>query len=121
MHHCTKLRELNLCLPEIEERSTLPAEAGSTGLWFHEQTDRVHVMATAEFLGSKVAFDRKRAESGDAHYKAGTLFEPRSGRKVLELAAYFDPSLTKLAIALSGVKGRRYSSWRMVLNQVQHE
>ena len=73
----------------------------------------------AEFVGSKVAFDRKRAESGDAHYKAGTLFEPKSGRRALELAAFFDPSLNKLTVALSGTKAERYSSWRMVLNQVQ--
>jgi len=73
----------------------------------------------AEFVGSKVAFDRKRAEAGDAHYKAGALFEPTSGRKALELAAFFDPSLNKLAVALSGTKAEHYSSWRMVLNQVQ--
>ncbi|HEY2588384.1 MAG TPA: alginate lyase family protein, partial [Tepidisphaeraceae bacterium] len=56
----------------------------------------------AEFVHSKVAFDRKRAESGDARYKAGTPFDPKAGRGTLELAAYFDPSLNPLVIQLSG-------------------
>jgi hypothetical protein len=79
----------------------------------------------AEWVHSKVAFDRKRAEAGDAHYKAGTPFDPKSGRHTLELAAYFDPSLNKLVERLSAEKGDRarqenaYPTWRMVLNAVQ--
>jgi hypothetical protein len=73
----------------------------------------------AEFVHSKVAFDRKRAESGDARYKAGTPFDPKAGRGTLELAAYFDPSLNPLVIQLSGGGAARFPTWRMVLNEVQ--
>jgi Alginate lyase len=79
----------------------------------------------AEWVHSKVAFDRQRAEAGDAHYKAGTPFDPRSGRHTLELAAYFDPALNKLVERLSAEKGEEakkqnaYPTWRMVLNAVQ--
>lgn len=79
----------------------------------------------AEWIHSKVAFDRKRAEAGDAHYKAGTLFEPKSGRRTLESAAYFDPSLNNLVERLGAEKGEEsktqdpYPTWRMVLNAVQ--
>ena len=79
----------------------------------------------AEWVHSKVAFDRKRAEAGDAHYKAGTPFDPRSGRHTLELAAYFDPSLNQLVDRLNADKGEKakqedaYPTWRMVLNAVQ--
>jgi hypothetical protein len=74
----------------------------------------------AEFVTSKVAFDKKRADSGDAHYKAGTLFDPKAAKRTIELAAYFDPSLDPLALQLNGGKGR-FGSWRMVLNAVQRE
>lgn len=73
----------------------------------------------AEFVHSKVAFDRKRAESGDARYKAGTPFDPKAGRGTLELAAYFDPSLNPLVIQLSDGGAARFPTWRMVLNDVQ--
>jgi hypothetical protein len=72
----------------------------------------------AEWVHSKVSFDRKRADSGDAHFKAGALFEPRNGRRTLELAAYFDPSLDPLIIRLAG-DAERYPSWQMVLNAVR--
>ena len=72
----------------------------------------------AEFVNSKVSFDKKRADSGDAHYKAGTLFEPKNGRHTLELAAYFDPSLMPLVCKLSG-KAERFPTWQTVLNAVR--
>ena len=57
--------------------------------------------------------NKKRAESGDPHFKPGMLFEPKSGRKVLELAAYFEPGLGSLARKLSNhEKAERFTSWR---------
>src|SRR6185437_15950549 len=44
----------------------------------------------AEFVNSKVEFDRRRAQNGEKGYQAGTLFQPKSGIGVLLLAAYFD-------------------------------
>jgi hypothetical protein len=74
-----------------------------------------------EWINSKVAFDRKRAESGDPHYKPGILFDPKSGRQTIELAAHFEPKLNDLARNLSRHdKAEKFTSWRMVLNAVQH-
>jgi hypothetical protein len=73
----------------------------------------------AEWVHSKVAFDKKRAESGDPHFKIGMQFEPKSGRQTIELGAYFDPSLNGLARKLSKHDAERFTSWRMVLNAVK--
>ena len=70
----------------------------------------------AEFVKSKVAFDRKRAESGDDRYKAGRPFEPAEGAGVLELAAAFDGSLTRLLIQVKRSPAKAYPTWQTVLN-----
>ena len=71
-----------------------------------------------EFVNSTVEFDRRRAQNGEAAYKAGTLFEPRNGIATLLLAAYFDPSQMELARKLIGT-GDRYPAWQAVVNAVQ--
>lgn len=72
----------------------------------------------AEFVNSKVAFDRKRAESGDARYKAGTPFDPKLGVQTLELAAYFEPSFVELICKIEGGKAKRYPTWQTVVEEV---
>jgi len=69
----------------------------------------------AEFVNSTVDFDRRRAQNGEAGYKAGTLFEPGSGIATLVLAAYFDESKLALARQLAG-SGEDYPSWQAVIN-----
>jgi len=71
----------------------------------------------AEFVHSTADFDRKRAENGEAAYKAGTLFDPKNGVAALVLASYFDtdPALMALARKLSGVKVT-YPTWQAVVN-----
>jgi hypothetical protein len=69
----------------------------------------------AEFVNSTVEFDRRRAQNGEAAYKAGTLFEPRNGIATLVLAAYFDPGLEGLAAKLAGTS---YPGWQAVINKV---
>ncbi len=71
----------------------------------------------AEFVNSTVDFDRKRAQNGEASYKAGTLFEPKNGIATLVLADYFDPHLLPLAIRLTG-KENLYPSWQAVVNEL---
>jgi len=71
----------------------------------------------AEFVNSTVEFDRRRAQNGEAGYKAGTLFEPRTGIATLVLAAYFDERKLAPARRLAGsVEG--YPSWQAVINAV---
>lgn len=69
----------------------------------------------AEFVKSRVAFDKKRAASGDPHYTAGRLFEPKEGATVLTLASYFDPRLGPLALKLTSESAKRFASWDSVL------
>lgn len=69
----------------------------------------------AEFVNSTVDFDRRRAQNGEAGYKAGTLFEPRSGIATLVLGAYFDEGKLALARQLAR-SGEDYPSWQAVIN-----
>ena len=68
-----------------------------------------------EFVNSTVEFDRRRAQNGEAGYKAGTLFEPRSGITTLVLASYFDEGKLALARQLAG-SGEDYPGWQAVIN-----
>lgn len=75
----------------------------------------------AEYVESKVAFDQERAKAGEEKFEAGTLFNPQDGRKVFELAAFFDPSWLKVVSHLDENLTSRRSSWRLVLNQVERQ
>ena len=68
----------------------------------------------AEFVNSAVEFDRRRAQNGQAEYKAGTLFDPKNGVATLVLAAYFDEGLLQLARRLSG-SNDTYPNWQSVV------
>ncbi|GGB04719.1 hypothetical protein GCM10011511_30020 [Puia dinghuensis] len=72
----------------------------------------------AEFVNSTVGFDRKRAENGEAGYKSGTLFNPRSGITTLLLASYFDAEKLALARQLIGTEDT-YPAWQAVVNAVE--
>lgn len=67
----------------------------------------------AEFVNSTVEFDRRRAQNGQAEYKAGTLFDPKNGAATLVLAAYFDEGLLQPAGRLLGSEGK-YPNWESV-------
>ena len=72
-----------------------------------------------EFVKSTVAFDRKRAESGDENYKAGHLFDPKKGGHTLELAAAFDKNLSEVYCQATARTASIYPSWQFVLNAVR--
>jgi hypothetical protein len=69
-----------------------------------------------EFVKSTVAFDRKRAESGDENYKAGHLFDPKKGGHTLELAAAFDKNLSEVYCQATARTASIYPSWQFVIN-----
>jgi len=73
-----------------------------------------------EFVNSTVDFDRKRAQNGEASYKAGTLFEPKNGIQTLYLASYFDPGVLSLARDLSGKEGQS-GSWLALAVGLMHK
>ena len=74
-----------------------------------------------EFVKSTVAFDHKRAESGDENYKAGHLFDPKKGGRSLELAAAFDKNLSEVYCQATSRAASIYPSWQFVLNAVQNK
>jgi hypothetical protein len=76
----------------------------------------------AEFVNSHVDFDRRRGAAGQKGYQSGTAFDPKSARRTIELASFFEPQLGELAAQLIGKPERRYANWQMVLNEVgRHE
>jgi hypothetical protein len=69
----------------------------------------------AEFVNSKVGFDKARAANHEKGYEAGTLFEPKNGISTLSLAAYFNQTYIN-AIQQSPVKEK--FNWQLALEQV---
>lgn len=69
----------------------------------------------AEFVNSTVEFDRRRAQNGEAAYKAGSLFEPKNGVKTLLLAAFWDATLLDAARKVADTDAL-YPSWQSVIN-----
>jgi hypothetical protein len=72
----------------------------------------------AEFVNSTVEFDRRRAQNGEAAYKAGSMFDPRNGVTVLLLAAFYDPSLMVTARKVAGTEDR-FPAWVSVVEALE--
>jgi hypothetical protein len=70
----------------------------------------------AEFVRSRVPFDRQRAANGQAAYQPGRLFEPAEARPALELAQFFQPELAALVADLAGAHGAAWPTVRVLLN-----
>lgn len=75
----------------------------------------------AEFVNSKVAFDKKRADAGEERYKAGRLFDPKEAGDVLEPASAFELSLLALLAKVMGTGQAKYPAWQTVLNEVRRQ
>jgi len=76
----------------------------------------------AEWVHSKVKFDRQRAEAGEKGFVVGAPFDPQEARHVLELAAFFEPRfLPALARLCSspGTATRAFPTWQTVLNEAR--
>lgn len=56
----------------------------------------------AEWVRSTVELDRRRAASGDPHYRPGRLFAPAEAATALTIASAFQPKLAELAATLAG-------------------
>jgi len=72
----------------------------------------------AEWVNSKSAFDKKRAENGEKGYIAGTLFKPSEARTSIAMAGYFDSGMLTI-YQIQTKTGSRYPSWQFVLNEVK--
>ena len=73
---------------------------------------RVH----EEWVHSKVPFDRARAEAGERGFTPGAPWQPKEGRRVMELAAVFDPGHGALALKLAGGRADRFPTWQAVVD-----
>lgn len=72
----------------------------------------------AEWVNSKSAFDKKRAENGEKAYIAGTLFKPIEARTSIALAGYFDSDMINFYRKEANTNAK-YPSWQFVLNEVK--
>ena len=71
----------------------------------------------AEYVNSKVAFDKKRAANKEAGFEIGSNFIPSYGLPVLFQAAYFNPLI--LATVKKAIdNNKKYPGWQVVLNMV---
>ncbi len=73
----------------------------------------------AEWVHSKVKFDRQRAEAGEKGFEVGAAFDPREARGVFERAAFFDEQYRPLVLRLYSNGAAEYPGWQSVLNQVR--
>jgi len=73
----------------------------------------------AEFVNTKVAFDKARAKNGEKGYTGGTLFNPSKGIKTLSLAAWFNPQLLE-TIRKSEKNNEKFPNWQTVFNEVMN-
>lgn len=73
----------------------------------------------AEFVNSKVTFDKKRADAGQKEYEAGASFEPHSAINVLSLAQQFQPNLLDTIQKLNRHPTQKYPNWQIVLNDAR--
>ena len=71
-----------------------------------------------EFVNSKVAFDRQRAENKEPGYTIGADFKPEKTIEVLTYAAYFEPSYLDIVKKLMRTSDT-YPNWPAVLNAVR--
>lgn len=73
----------------------------------------------AEFVNSTVAFDRARANAGQAGYQAGTLFDPKEALNTLEFDYFFDQAVLPLIIKINSSKAVKYPTFPIVLEDAQ--
>jgi hypothetical protein len=72
-----------------------------------------------EWVHSKVAFDRDRAQAGEPRFQTGALFPQEVGLRTLALASFFDDKLAPIVARLSHRESAaRFPVWQSVLNEV---
>jgi hypothetical protein len=72
----------------------------------------------AEWVNSKSAFDKKRADNGEKGYIAGTLFKPSEARTSVALAGYFDYNMLSIYQQQAKTESK-YPTWQFVLNEIK--
>jgi hypothetical protein len=70
----------------------------------------------AEFVHTKVAFDRARAAAAQAQYQPGRAWDRKEARAALAMAAYFQSDLAPLVAELAEAKGSPYPNLQLLLD-----
>lgn len=73
----------------------------------------------AEFVNSKVPFDRKRAQNNEPDYKIGANFNPKKTINVFIAASYFNTNYLKIVHDLTK-NNAKYPNWQCVLNAAKN-
>jgi len=73
----------------------------------------------AEYVYSRVPFDRQRAAAGQKAYQTGRLFEPREAIPTLTAYYFFDQGILPLLQQLSGKAGLVYPSWDVFMENIE--
>jgi hypothetical protein len=68
-----------------------------------------------EWVHSKVALDRRRAEAGIGKYQPGIPYAPISALELMEQASCFDPSLLRVVRHLTGSAAERFPTWQTLV------
>ena len=72
----------------------------------------------AEFVNSKVEFDRIRSEAGQKEYATGHIFDGKRAARTFECYLYFDDSYLPLAFQIKDVTAKQFTTWKTVVNHV---
>ena len=70
-----------------------------------------------EYVNSKVAFDKARADNHEQGFQIGHLFQPEKALYLLSLASYFDSNYTTIINQLKK-RDSDVSEWQLVLNKI---
>ena len=70
-----------------------------------------------EYVNSKVAFDKARADNHEQGFQIGHLFQPEKALYLLSLATYFDSTYTTIINQLKK-RDSDESKWQLVLNKI---
>jgi len=72
----------------------------------------------AEFVNSKVEFDRIRSEAGQKEYATGSIFDGMRAARTFEYYSYFNDSYLPLAFQIKASEAERFTTWNTVINHV---
>jgi len=126
LHYHTYTLEPLICLATVVKRATgkdYYNYVSSTGSSIKKSVDFLIPFVTGEkthgeFVNSKVAFDKRRADNKEPGYEIGAKFVPTKGIPVLIQASYFQPSCMDVIKKVLNTT-IEYPTWQAVLNAVR--
>lgn len=124
-YHCYDLEPLlTLCIAAHQNGIELYHYQAPSGASLSEAVNFLVPYCTgekshAEWLLSRVKFDRRRAAAGEEGFSPGVNFNPRNARTAFVLASFFDERYFALARTLFNQSARKYPNWQSVLIKIR--